>query len=103
MTYHICERESPSSLDLISKSLAFSPDMADSFSPKACLKSVSNLAWSAAVMKLSRMLGILFDLGAGALLEAGAAVLPVRKEAAIWLNPVGWGLTGATGGAFCCC
>lgn len=54
-------------------------------------------------MKLSRMFGILFDFGAGALLGGGAAVLPVRKDAAIWLNPVAWGFMGAGGGAACCC
>lgn len=102
-TYQICESESPSSLDLSSRSLAFSPDIVLSVSPKACLNSVSNLLWSAAVMKLSRMFGILFDFGAGALLGGGAAVLPVRKEAAIWLNPVAWGFMGAGGGAACCC
>lgn len=66
--------------------------MVVSFSPTACLNSVSNLAWSAAVMKLNRMFGILFDFGAGALLAAdvaAAAAPPVRNDAAIWLKPVG--------------
>lgn len=105
MTYHICESESPSSLDRSNKSLAFSPDIVDSVSPTACLNRVSNLAWSAAVMKLSRIFGILFDFGAGALLATGATVPPVRNDAAIWLKPVAWGFIGAGGGAgaACCC
>lgn len=57
--------------------------MVVSLSPTADLNSVSNLTWSAAVMKLRRMLGILFDFGAGALLVAGAGAPPVRKDAAI--------------------
>lgn len=43
-TYQICDSESPSNRDLISKSLAFSPDIVCSLSPTACLNRVSNLA-----------------------------------------------------------
>lgn len=79
--------------------------MVDSLSPTADLNKVSNLAWSAAVMNPRRILGILLDFGAGALLVVvGAAVLPDdRKEAAIWLNPVAWGFMGAAGGVAVCC
>jgi len=76
----------PSSLLLRRRSLALSPLNACSF-PVALLNNCSNLAWSAAVMKLRRMLGILLplDLGCG---EGWA--LP-RKEAAMSLEvmPVG--------------
>lgn len=63
-------------------------------SPTEVVNSVSNFAWSWAVIKDSRMLGILFDFCEG----AGAAVgLPVWNEAAIWLNPVAWGFCAGAG------
>lgn len=97
-THQMCESESPSSLERSNKSLALSPDMVNSFSPTADLNKVSNLAWSAAVMNARRMLGILLAFGAVVVVVGvGAAVLEDRKEAAIWLKPVGWGFMGAAG------
>jgi hypothetical protein len=84
------DRESPSSLDLISRSLAFSPVMVVCESPTADLKSVSNLAWSWAVMKDSRMFGILLTCFS-ALRPLGLGVPPVWKDAAISVKPVGCG------------
>lgn len=80
-----------------------SPDMTVSEpSPTADLKSVSNLDWSWAVMKDSRMLGILLEEDFGRL-PAGFGVPPVWKDAAIWLKPVACGLIGAGDGAEVCC
>ena len=65
-------------------------------SPTADLNNVSNLAWSWAVMKERRTLGILLAfLGRESRV---ALVPPVWKDAAIWLKPVGWGFTGWAGG-----
>lgn len=61
------------------------------FSPTADLNSVSNLAWSCAVMKDSLIFGILFDVLGGALAaaECTSGAPPVRKDAAIAEKPVG--------------
>ena len=93
----MCESASPSSLDRNSRSRALSPDMVVP-SPTADLNKVSNLAWSDAVMKDNRILGILL-----ACFLAGAPVgwlwaPPVLKEAAMALKPVGWATTGLGGG-----
>ena len=62
------------------------------------MNKVSNLAWSCAVMKPRRILGI-FIAALGSLRPLGLAVPPVWKEAAISLNPVACGFwTGAGGG-----
>lgn len=93
ISYQICDSASPSNLDLSKRSLAFSPDIVAEPSPTADLKSVSNFAWSAAVIKDSLMLGILVcDLDA--LRPLGLAVPPVWKDAATSANPVGCGLIG---------
>lgn len=87
-SYQMCESESPSRRDLISRSLALSPESVAS-SPTADLNRVSNLAWSWAVMKERRTLGILLAfLG---WVSWVALVPPVWNDAAIWLKPVGWG------------
>lgn len=88
---HICARLFPSSLLLIRRSFALSPLNACS-PPVALLNSCSNLAWSCAVMKLRRTLGILvpcFAAGAGG---GGMAAAP-RNELAMSLlvMPVGAG------------
>lgn len=70
-----------------------SPDKACAF-PTADLNSCSNLAWSCAVMKESRMFGILVPLaGTGGGTEDDE--LP-RNESAICdeVIPVGWGICG---------
>lgn len=101
----MCDKESPSNLDLSNKSLAFSPDIVISLSPTADLNNVSNLAWSAAVINPRRIFGILFAFEAGALLVVVAAdvLAEDRNEAAIWLKPVAWGFIGAVGGVAVCC
>ena len=79
----------PSSLLLRRRSLALSPLNACSL-PVALLNNCSNLAWSLAVMKLKRMLGILLPrLAAG----CGEGWAVPRKEAAISFEvmPVGCG------------
>ena len=89
-TYHICDRESPSSLDLKSRSLAFSPDIVVCPSPTADLNRVSNLAWSCAVMNERRMFGILLEAFSARFVWGFACEdEPVWKDAAISLKPVG--------------
>ncbi|KAI6766545.1 hypothetical protein HG531_011767 [Fusarium graminearum] len=56
-------------------------------SPTADLNKVSNLAWSCAVIKDSRMLGILLGCGFSGLRPRGFAVPPVWKDAAISVKP----------------
>ena len=88
---HICAKLLPSSLLRSSKSFALSPLRACSLAPVALLKSCSNLAWSCAVMKERRTLGILAPLGfeeeGGGGIDAGEP----RKELAMSLlvSPVG--------------
>jgi hypothetical protein len=87
------ESASPDSLERIKRSRAWSPDKAWA-SPTADLNSCSNLAWSCAVMKDSRMFGILVVLaGTGGGTED--AELP-RNESAICADvmPVGCGRCG---------
>lgn len=96
-TYQIWPSASPSSLDRNSKSLAFSPVMVVCPSPTADLNSVSNLAWSGAVINERRIFGTVLVFLVGALGFGFAA--PVWKEAAISLKPVGCGFTGTGGGA----
>ena len=66
-------------------------------SPTADLNSVSNLAWSAAVINDSLILGIaLVFFGGSGRLRPGFA--PVAwNDAAISVNPVGWGFIAAGG------
>src|SRR4051812_8549743 len=91
----ICDRASPGSLERSRRSFALSPDRAWS-SPTADLKSCSNLAWSWAVMKDKRMLGILLERGVWAGGAGRVRDEVERKESAIWLEviPVGWGSWG---------
>lgn len=81
---HICAKLLPSSLLLSRRSFAFSPLNACS-PPVALLNSCSNFAWSCAVMKLSRTLGIFAppDFGTDDEDVAGAGAGDGRKELAM--------------------
>ena len=75
-------------MERIKRSRAWSPDKAWA-SPTADLNSCSNLAWSCAVMKDSRILGILLDLaGTG----RGTEEFPLNESAiCAEVMPVGCG------------
>jgi len=91
------------SFDRISKSRAWSPDMACA-SPTADLNSCSNLAWSGAVMKDSLIFGILLDLaGGGGGIDWDADVALNELAICAEVMPVGCGRWGCGGGCCCCC